>query len=237
MSKQSNDRLEILSNVEPFLDFDISSLRQKITDDMIIGGYRDELAKKITNLSPKEQINCLIDALSEVKAEMHYLKAAYVEKVRYRDPNFNIEIPRPSPVSRPDVLDIDMRSDITGANWWHSEITGRWAGPENQSSIQFPALGHGKYRLEISAVSEIDDGIIDGMHTTFNSLSVVLQRNGKTFPCELFAEVNVPPTYRLPFWSIKFEFSKLRTPRENGLPDDRRLAIMLDHIRLIRVAG
>jgi hypothetical protein len=237
MSKNQNDRSEILSSIEPFLDHDLASLRQKLVDDLIVGRYRDEFSQKVSNLKTKEQLDFLLGVLSEMKAEMYYLKAAYVDKVRYRDPNFNIEIPESPEVVRPDVLDIDMRGDITGSNWWHTEPTGRWAGPENQSSIQVPALGHGKYQLEISVISEIDGGIIDGMRTSFNGSALQLQRNGQGLPCELVAEVDVPVTYRLPFWSIKFEFSKLKTPRENGLPDDRRLAIMLDHIRLTRLPG
>jgi len=237
MTKIHKDRFEILSNVEPFLDFDLASLRQKIVDEMLARRYRDELVDKVSSLTDQEQINYLIDVLSEIKAEMHYLKAAYVEEVRYRDPNFIITIPEPTQMVQPDALDIDMRGDITGANWWHSEPTGRWAGPENQSSIQVPALGPGKYGLEISVVSEIDDGIIDGMRTTFNRSPLTLQRNGDGFPCKLVADVDVPESYRLPFWSIKFEFGKLKTPREKGLPDDRRLAIMLDHIRLTRLTG
>lgn len=236
MSKHQNDRLAILSSIEPFLDLDLASFRQKLTDDLVIGRYRDELSQKIASLEAKEQVDFLIGVLAEMKAEMHYLKAAYVEKARYRDPNFEIAMPESCQVVRPDAIDIDMRGDITGANWWHTEPTGRWAGPENQSSIQVPALGHGKYRLEISVVSEIDGGIIDGMRTTFNGSVLMLQRNGDGFPCQLVAEVDVPETYRLPFWSIKFEFGKLKTPRENGLPDDRRLAIMLDRIRLTKLA-
>lgn len=235
MSDHQNDRLEILSSVEPFLD--LATLRHKIADDLIVRRYRDELACNIVGLQTQEQINCLIDVLSEIKAEIHYLKAAYIDKVRYHDPNFNVEIPEFSKVIQPDTLDIDMRGDITGANWWDAEPMGRWAGPENQSSIQVPALRHGKYRLEISVVYEIDDGIIDGMHTSFNGSAIQLQRNGSELPCILVAEVDVQENYRLPFWSIKFEFSKLKTPREIGLPDDRRLAIMLDHIRLTRLPG
>lgn len=237
MSKHQNDRSEILSSIEPFLDHNFASLRQKLVDDLIVVRYRDELSQKVSNLENKEQLDFLLGVLSEMKAEMHYLRAAYIEKVRYRDPNFSIEIPESSEVVRPDALDIDMRGDITGANWWHTEPTGRWAGPQNQSSVQVPALGHGKYRLEISVVSEIDAGIIDGMRTSFNGSALQLQRNGQGLPCELVAEIDVPVTYRLPFWSIKFEFSKLKTPSENGLPDDRRLAIMLDRIRLTRLPG
>lgn len=237
MSKNQNGRSEIISSIEPFLDYDLASLRKKLVDDLVVRRYRDELFQRASNQGLNERLDFMLDVLSEMKAEMHYLKAAYVDKVRYRDPNFNIEIPASSEVIRPDALDIDMRGDITGANWWHTEPTGRWAGPENQSSIQVPALGHGKYRLEISVVSEIDGGIIDGMRTSFNGSAIQLQRNGQGLPCELVAEVDVPENYRLPFWSIKFEFSKLKTPRENGLPDDRRLAIMLDRIRLTRLPG
>lgn len=237
MSILQNDRSEILSIIEPFLDLDISSLRHKLVDDLIVRGYRDELSQRLSRLETKEQIELLIDLLSEMKAEMHYLKAAYVEKARYRDPNFTIETPVSTKVIRPDAIDIDMRGDITGANWWHTEPTGRWAGPENQSSVQVPALGHGKYQLVISVVSEIDAGIIDGMRTSFNGSVLSLERRGKDLPCELVAQIDVPESYRLPFWTIKFEFSKLKTPREIGLPDDRRLAIMLDRIRLTRLPG
>ncbi|WP_144329195.1 hypothetical protein [Tepidimonas charontis] len=237
MSKHQNNRMEILSIIEPFLDYDLASLRLKLVDDLIVERYRYDLSQKISNLEHKEQVDILIGVLSEIKAEMHYLKSAYVEKVRYRDPNFNIDIPKSPDVISPDVFDIDMRGDITGSNWWHSEPTGRWAGPDNQSTVLFPALGHGKYRVEISVVDEIDSGIIDRMRTSFNGSALLMHRNGQGLPCELVAEVDVPETYLLPFWTIKFEFNKLKSPREKGIPDDRRLAIMLDHIRLTRRLG
>lgn len=235
MPRIKKNRIKVLSSIEPFLDLEIASFRHKITDELIVGRYRDELERKLVAQDPHKLIEILVDLLSEMRAELYYLQAAYLEKGRYRDPNFNITIPDPGEAVRPDTLDIDMRGDIIGANWWHAEPTGRWAGPENQSSIQVPALDQGRYHLEISVVSEIDGGIIDGMRTSFNGSVLKLQRNGQGIPCELFAEVDVPVTYRLPFWSIKFEFSKLKSPYENGLPDDRRLAIMLDHIRLTRL--
>ena len=235
MSKHKNDRMDFLSAVEPFVDFELQASRRMFIDKVIVARCRDELIERLSNSNFQDQINNLIEIISEMKAEMHYLKAAYLEKVRYSEPDFNIAIPKPPETIHPDAIDIDMRGDITGVNWWHTEPTGRWAGPENQSSIQFPALGQGKYRIEISVVSEIDDGIVDDMPVKLNGSVLMLKRSKNGFPCELVGEVDVPPTYRLPFWSLKFEFGKLKTPRENGLPDDRRLAIMLDRIRLIRV--
>lgn len=232
--EKTQERLELLSTVEPFLDFDLAAMRHKLIDDMIVKKYRIELSSRLSNLQTNDQTNMLLDILAEVKAEIHYLKAAYVERTRYQEPKFEIKTPSIPKKLQPDVLDIDMRCELTGTGWWQIEEDGRWAGPENQASIQMPALGAGKYLLEISILAEIDSGIVDSMQTTLNRSPISLVRNGDGFPANYTAEVTIPESYKFPFWTLKFDFQRLLSPREMGFDDDRRLAIKVQRVRFTR---
>ncbi len=235
MLKSNIDRLEILSRIEPFLELDLASTRKKLIDDTITENFREEIGRSASNLSTQEKIELILNLISEIKTEIHYLKAAYIEKCRYQDPKFEIISPTLTPIARPDVFEIDMRAEITGSNWWHSEPIGRWAGPENQSSIQLPALGHGRYNIEIYVVHEIDEGIIENMQTTLNGIPIELKRETDGFPCKISTALTIPESYRLPFWSINLKFDKIKAPREKGLPDDRKLAIMVGYVRITRL--
>lgn len=231
----ASDRIEIVSKVEPFLDFDVAALRHKLIDDLVIDKQLQQIREQVGDVSEEGSLSGILRILAELKAEVHYLKAAYIEQTRYKDPRFEIEVPQPKPVLVPDVIDIDLRGEITGSNWWQAEPDGRWAGPENQSSLQFPAMGPGTYAIEITVLSDIDSGVMEQTHISLNRQPVTFNREGTEFPCRLMTQVSVPEDYRFPFWTLKFDFNRLTCPREKGFPDDRKLAIKVQNIRISRV--
>lgn len=228
------NRLEIISKVEPFLDFDVAALRHKLIDDLVIEKQLQQLREQVGPEASEAPFQGILRVLAEIKAEVHYLKAAYIEQTRYKDPRFEIEVPQPKRVLTPDVIDIDLRSDITGSNWWQAEPDGRWAGPENQSSLQFPAMGPGLYTIDITVLSDIDSGVMEQTQISLNRQPVAFTREGAEFPCRLVAQVHVTEGYRFPFWTLKFDFHRLTCPREKGFPDDRKLAIKVRNIHIAR---
>lgn len=228
------DRLEIVSKVEPFLDFDVAALRHKLIDDLVIEKQLQQILAQVGPEASGAPFKGILRVLAEMKAEIHYLKAAYIEHTRYKDPRFEIEVPQPKRVLTPDVIDIDLRGEITGSNWWQAEPDGRWAGPENQSSLQFPAMGPGLYTIDITVLSDIDSGVMEQTQISLNRQPVGFIREGNEFPCRLWAQVHVAEDYRFPFWTLKFDFHRLTCPREKGFPDDRKLAIKVRNIRIAR---
>ena len=234
-SGRTPERLDLLSEVEPFLDFDLAAMRHKLIDDLIINQHRTKILSRLSNQPREGRLNVLLDVLAETQAEIHYLKAAYINRTRYQEPSFEINLPKMPPKLFPNVFDIDMRCDLTGTGWWQIEEDGRWAGPDNQASIQIPSLGAGSYLLEIIVLAEIDTGIVDSMTTTLNGRDVSLVRCGLKFPANWNAQVVISEDYKLPFWTLKFYFQRLVSPKEKGCDDNRHLSIKVERICFTRI--
>ncbi|QAU35545.1 hypothetical protein [Janthinobacterium sp. 17J80-10] len=232
-----NDAGTLIAAVEPFLDMDLTAFRAQLVDETTIARQQMLLKEQLGPADSAEFIERLIRAMAEIKADIHYLKAAYVGSTRYQEPEFQIRMPELPGKVVPEVLEIDMRGDITGRNWYHAEPDGRWAGPECDSSLLLPALGAGTYDLSIDIVDEITAGIIDGMQATLNKQPVALTRDGPDLPASLQARVTIPASYRFPFWTLKLEFAKLVSPASMGSDDSRVLAIRVRRIRFAKAAA
>ncbi|MGZ8216590.1 hypothetical protein [Methylomagnum sp.] len=228
-------RKTLVSTVESFLDLDFASMRQNLIDDVVVAQQRALLVGELGNASGHDLNNKLIDMLTNIKAEIQYLKAAYIESSRYKDPEFKIKTPEIPKRIRPDVLEVDMRSEITGGNWYHAEPDGRWAGPENYSSILVPALSPGHYDLNIHVVGEIEAGIIKGTLLSINGKDIEVQDRDIAIPGVLKAKFTIAEGYRFPFWALKFRFPKLVSPTKFGVPDQRTLAVRVQSIRFSKV--
>jgi len=224
-----------LPEVESFLDLDIAKIRARSIDQAIVDQQLIVLTDILGAPEAPDFHNRLVAVLAGIKAEMHYLRAAFLEGARYKDPAFDLNMPLLPEKLRLDGLEIDMRTEITGGNWWRPESDGRWAGPENESSLLIPALGFGRYVVAINIVDEIDAGIIDEMGFTFNRQAVELNRESHGLPVSLTAEIEISDEYRFPFWSLKFSFPRLASPAQFGSPDQRMLAIRVKSVRLTRV--
>lgn len=234
-STPSFSGIDFFSRVEPFLEMDIAGMRQKLVDDALVQSFHHILIEQLGDKNDAGFIDRLINLLAGVKAEMHALKAAYVESVRYQEPDFSLAIPAKRNRIRPDSLTIDMRGDITGSNWFYAEPEGRWAGPENESSLFFPAMGPGVFDISVTIIAEIIKGIVDKMTILLNKQPILFEWHNSETPALIKARTVVSENYRFPFWSLKFRFPTLVSPVEFGSTDTRKLAIKVSFIQLTKV--
>lgn len=232
---EHDSRKAIVSAVEPFLDLNFHTMRQGLIDEAMVAQKRAQLLGDLGGASGQDLTNKLIDILANLKAEVQYLKAAYLETSQYKDPEFKIKTPTVPKRIKPDVLEVDMRGEITGGNWYHAEPDGRWAGPENYSSILVPSLNPGHYDLQIYVVGEIEPGIIQGTQLSINGKDIEIEDADIAIPGVLKARFTVDEGYRFPFWSLKMRFPKLVSPTKFGVPDKRVLAIRVQSIRFAKV--
>ncbi|MBB5421875.1 hypothetical protein HDG40_000016 [Paraburkholderia sp. JPY158] len=229
----------LLSRVEPFVDLNIAKARINAIDQSVVARFQSDLNEQLASESLNQLAASLASVLAEIKADIHYLTAALVEERRYSDPDFNFKTPDHG-LDKPKLsaFEIDLRGQVTGGNWYYPEADGRWAGPESESSLLFPALDQGAYRVEVDVVDEIESGVIDDMAMFVNGFPVTFRRSVQTLPTKLQADFTVGPDYKLPFWAVKFKFSKLRSPASLSGSDDRRtLAIRAASLRFVKVGA
>ena len=234
--KSDVSRKKLLKSVEPFTEIDVRKSRLEIMDEVIIAQSREVIRAALDGGEEKLEKEKVINILGEIYAEMHYLKTAYLQNVVYQDPNFSLRIPKNAKTRLlPDEIKLDLKGQVTGSNWYHSEQNGRWAGPENKSTIMFPALREGRYLCEIEVTSEIDDGVLDSTKVSFNGKPISFERKRGDFPEAIKFFIEIGEDFKKPFCQLSFEFESLRSPKEWGSLDKRKLAIMINTVQLKRV--
>jgi len=225
----------LLCEVEPFVEFDVDKTRLNLIDTNVIEQYERLTTEALAAVNPLEFKADLIRLVAEIRTDIHYLKAAYIESTRYHDPNFEIDLPKPEPkLARSEII-IDMRGDITGGNWHLADQYGRWAGPENQSSVLVPALSPGRYQMDLEVVSEIVPGVLDSTTVSVNGVITDSKCRSPGFPTCLESTFEIPETYKFPFWIIKFDFQQLGSPADSGGDDQRTLAISIKTLHLTKL--
>lgn len=225
---------DIFSSVEPFSDLEVEKIRKTLIKQEVIESQKLALRELIDASSSERLVDSLVGVLAEINAKLHYLNAAYIKHVKDEAQVNN----KPNNIARksnvPDSLKLDLRGDITGGNWWGAEPDGRWAGPENHSSLLVPALNAGQYSIGIEVIDEIQPGIIDGMHFTINRKPVILKRETEGLPTSMVAKFEVTENYKFPFWSLGFSFPFLGQPNSSVNCDSRTLAIRVKTISIKR---
>lgn len=233
---RKSDRDAMLARVEPFVEVSTAALRQRSIDASIVSRFEQLLGQDIGALTVLPGGEGLLRILAEIKADIHYLKAAYLESDRYRDPEFEVALPEiPPPAARGDSLVLDMRAQLSGRNWYDAEDDGRWAGPGLESALVVPALRQGRYRLAVHVVDEITPGAIDNMTLLVNGMAVELSRSGPSPRAVLVGGFAVDDDYALPFWSFKFRFDRGLSPASRGGEDHRTLTVRFAGLELERV--
>lgn len=220
-----DSRLIIASKVEPFLDLEIRK-RLEFLDESVLSRFRELTRERLSNDGNTPSDN-LINILAEIQTDLHYVKAALIESARYGEPNFVVETPRYNGVLRPAGLTIDMRSDITGSNWHGIEHDGRWSGPDKVSTVLFPSLSSGKYKLTLLISDEIQPQMASQVSLQLNGEALntdpVSEEGGMK---KISATVSVGPEHRLPFWTLRMSVSAVHTPKDvYGTSDERRLGV------------
>ena len=127
------------------------------------------------------------------------------------------------PYKKLNFLKVDLSRHINGDNWYPIEPTGRWGGPELESTIQIPALSLGKYRLEIEIGNDFCG--LETLDIMLNDKKIDILSEEYQAPVTLQAEIEVEQ--ERPFWQLKFKYPKTSAPEGEIGADQRKLAIFL----------
>jgi hypothetical protein len=122
---------------------------------------------------------------------------------------------------------IDMRQEIDGENWYYPEHDGRWAGPNEVSSIRMPALGQGTYEGQLDVTDSMDAEILRRTELSFNGNPLHLSNDSANYPALVTFLFTVDDTESCPIWEFQLKFFKLISPAQFGSDDRRNLAIKL----------
>ncbi len=127
---------------------------------------------------------------------------------------------------------IDLKGEIDGDNWYYPEKDGRWAGPADVSTLNFPRLQAGNYKIQIDVSDAMEPEILAGMEVAVNGIVLDLKHQGRRYPTRAYAQFSVDETELRPLWEIRFKFPKLVCPAQHGSTDERLLAVRVQSVHL-----
>ena len=132
---------------------------------------------------------------------------------------------------------VDMRQEIDGKNWYWAEHDGRWAGPETHGSLKLPAMGPGRYEINLDVVDAMEPEILADMQVALCGIPLILEGDGKSFPVVLKGVAVIEDIGTDGDWDLSFRFPSLSSPAQRGSSDSRQLAIRLRSLRLRALDG
>lgn len=135
-------------------------------------------------------------------------------------------------IHQPAEIDIDMRDEIEGDNWYHAEHDGRWAGPGELSTLRLPALRDGRYEVRLYVVDAKEPEILAGMEVSLNGMPLEMEQVGEDVSALIYAQFSTRAITKSPVWEFQFKFPKLISPAQHGTGDQRTLAIRLQSLKL-----
>jgi hypothetical protein len=127
---------------------------------------------------------------------------------------------------------VDMRQHIDGKNWYWAEHDGRWAGPGTHGTLRLPAMGPGRYEVNLDVVDAMNPEILADMQVTLCGIPLKLERAGKSYPAILKGVAVVEDVGVDGDWDLSFLFPSLSSPAQRGSSDNRQLAIRLRSLRV-----
>jgi hypothetical protein len=129
---------------------------------------------------------------------------------------------------------IDLRKDVLGNNWWDAEPDGRWAGPEQVSSLAMPALGPGRYEFQLKVVDAMTPAILSGMQVTLNGKPITVDVTRPGYPTLVVGQFEADEVDAEANWTFELRFPSLKSPAELGTDagDRRLLAIRARSLRV-----
>lgn len=151
---------------------------------------------------------------------------------------------RISPLPGEEIVGIDLRDTIDGTNWYEPEVDGRWAGPGPVSSLCFPPVKPGRYRLGLEIVDAMAPEILNDVRCEFAGTVISLVESSprswlarvvgrrRRYPVMLAADVQISPEQCANDLTLSFTFNKLISPASRGSTDQRKLALRLRHVTL-----
>lgn len=133
---------------------------------------------------------------------------------------------------QPSELVIDFRGEIDGDNWYYAEHDGRWAGPEQLSTLRLPSLTGRRCELFLDVVDAMEPEILAGMAVTLNGMPLETTVEGAEYPTVVYSDFALVDSARLPVWEFRFSFPGVVSPAELGSDDHRHLAIRVRSLKL-----
>ena len=130
-------------------------------------------------------------------------------------------------VVQPTQITFDLRGDIDGDNWYDAEHDGRWAGPNQVSSLILPALGVGRYQMELEVVDAMAPEIVNGMTLSLNGTPITVNPKCRGYPTLVTAEFSADTPAPDGQWELSITFPRLESPADHGSGDHRTLAARL----------
>lgn len=175
----------------------------------------------------------LIAALHQVQQELE----SHVRGRAIADPSAALPGIEELHVSAPvETVDLDMRNDIAGDNWYDAEEDGRWAGPGLRSSIQLPAMKPGTYSLELSLADAIEPDVVYGLRMEAFGADVPFELphavGRDSFPIVCRAVIDFPSGTAPQPWALALTFPRTVSPASNGSSDHRHLAVRVRGVKL-----
>lgn len=199
-----------------------------------------ELSKQ-TGSSAKElekENELLLLQLHQVQEELehHYLKHKEIASSA-QNPSFTEAFWQRHP---PELLYVDLRHhDLVGNNWYEEESDGRWAGPANQSSLQFPGLPAGDYGLDLTIVDAIAEDILQGIKAEVAGKSIFLHHEfssaPSSFPIISRGQLYLSDEQAGQPWTLNLSFPRVISPSALGQSDIRELTVRIQSVRITRL--
>jgi len=197
--------------------------------------FNHELAQMQTKNSELAQASQLqVLQVKQVQEELGDYFARYQELLESNkaDSRELVALRRFWSKNQPAETIIDLKGEIDGDNWYYPEKDGRWAGPGDVSTLNFPRLQAGKYKIQIDAVDAMEPEILAGMEVAVNGIVLELKHQGRRYPIRAYAQFSVEETELRPLWEIRFKFPKLVCPAQHGSSDARSLAVRVQSVHL-----
>ena len=131
---------------------------------------------------------------------------------------------------------VDFRHEIVGEHWHQVEEDGRWAGGVSPvSTLKIPALREGRYEFYLDVVDSMAFDILTDLQIVLNGRSLSFSLDSTDFPIYVYGEFVANNIDISPLWLFEFKFSRLTNPVDEGLEDDRNLAIRIRSLVLRRL--
>jgi hypothetical protein len=124
-------------------------------------------------------------------------------------------------------IKIDLSKPINGHNWYDIEPTGRWGGPELESTLIIPALVAGNYQLDL----KIDNHFCDFKAMTVKLNDKLIHFSNTDFPPSVILQAEVSIEKTLSFWQLVFNYSEIHST-DNSQIEQRKLALFLETVTL-----
>jgi regulator of replication initiation timing len=218
----------------------LEELRNRVAESQQAAADVDEQRSQLVlrNSELIEENQLLFLQLKQLQEALDQTSLAHLESERQRLALASRPTVNSAPAARARIkgclaeVAVDMRQQIDGKNWYWAEHDGRWAGPGTHGTLMLPAMGPGRYEVNLDVVDAMDPEILADMQVTLCGIPLILERASKSYPVTLKGVAVVENAAMDRDWDLSFRFPSLSSPAQRGSSDSRQLAIRLRSLRL-----